>query len=285
MEIRKLVVLDKNQFSEQQKREIKTLAKEVVFYEDLPKDDEEAIRRIDDADALIVCWYSLSQGCIDSCPSLRYLGVVATGYGWLAAEYAKKKGIVVTNVPGYATNAVATFILNKLGNFDLKNKTLGVIGLGKIGSRVAELAKSTGLDVIYWNRTPERTGFRGVGFGDVFRGADIIVLQVKSSAETRGIVKSKNLDDLKDGAIIVNVVSPKLFEDEDHLIALIGKKNLRLILDFEEKSGLEDIAKTNKNLLYSKGVAWQSPESVFNLHQIALENLKSYKEGKAQNRI
>jgi len=285
MEVKKLVVLDKNDFNEQQKQELKNLAKEVVIYEDTPKDDEEAIKRIKDADAVIVCWYSLNEKCIDACDNLRYLGIVATGYGWLSAEYATKKGVIVTNVPGYSTKAVSSFIFKQLENFNLTNKTIGIVGLGKIGYKVAEIAKQKGLNVIYWNRTPKKTEFKSAGFNEIFKKADIIVLQVKSCEETKSIIKNKNLEDLKEGAIIVNVVSPKLFEEEDYLINLIKKKNLKLILDFEEKSRLADTAKTNKAILYTGGIAWKSDESIFNLHQIAIENLKSYKKEKIQNKL
>ena len=285
MKINKLVILDKNDFNEEQKKELKELAEEIIVYENTPKNDKEAIKRIGKADALIVCWYPLSEKCINSCPDLKYLGVVATGYGWLAAEYAGKTGIIVTNVPSYATNAVSSFEFKQLENFDIKNKTIGIIGLGRIGYKVAEIANLNGLKVIYWNRTPKKTELEAVNFDEIFRRAEIIVLQVRYNNETKGIIKNKNLANVKEGTIIINTVSPKLFEDENFLIRIIKQKNLKLILDFEEKSKLQELAKTNKNIIYTKGIAWKSPESITNLHQIAIENLISYKKGKIQNKI
>jgi glycerate dehydrogenase len=285
MKIKKLVILDKNDFNEKQKKELKDLAEEIIIYENTPKNDEEAIKRIGKADALIVCWYSLSEKCINSCSNLKYLGVIATGYGWLAAEYAAKKGIIVTNVPSYATNAVSSFEFKQLKNFNIKDKIIGIIGLGRIGSKVAEIAKLNGLKVIYWNRTPKKIELEAINFDEIFRIADIIVLQVKYNNETKGIIRNKNIADVKEGAIIINTVSPNLFEEEDFLIKIIKEKNLRLILDFEEKSKLQEVAKTNKNIIYTEGIAWKSPESIFNLHQIAIENLISYKKGKIQNKI
>lgn len=283
MEIKKLVVLDKNDFNEQQKQELKSLSKEVIIYDNMPKDDDEAIKRMDGADAVIVCWYGLSKKCIDSCPNLKYLGVVATGYGWLAAEYASEKGIIVTNIPGYATKAVSSFIFKQLENFDIKNKTFGVIGLGRIGQRVGEIGKSKGLNIIYWNRTTKETEFKKEEFDEIFKKADVIVLQVSYNEGTKGIIKNKNLDDLKEEAIIVNVVSPKLFDDENYLIKIIDNKNLKLILDFEEKSRLEELK--GENVIYTKGIAWKSDESIFNLHQITIKNLKSYINGKTKNNL
>jgi len=283
MKIKKLVVLDKNEFNEKQISELKTMADEVIIYNDMPKNEEETINRIGNADALIVCWFCLSEKMIDSCKNLKYLGVVATGYGWLAAEYALKKGIIVTNIPSYATKTVSDFIFKQLGNFNIKNNIFGIIGLGRIGTKIAETAQEKGLDVIYWNRTKKDINFKQVSFDDIFKKSDIIVLQVKSTKETQGIIKNKNLDSIKSGAIIINTVSPKLFEDETYLISLLEKKKLKLILDFEENSKLKLLS--NKNVIYTDGIAWKSPESIFNLHQIAIENVKSYLKGKVQNNI
>jgi len=284
-EIKKLVVLDKNEFNEQQKQELKGLAQEVLIFEDLPKDEAEAMKRIGNADALLVCWHSLSEKAIDALPSLKYLGVVATGFEWLAASYASKKGIAVTNVQNYSTNSVAGFILKQLEKLNFNGKVLGIIGLGHIGSKVAELASKKGLKVIYWNRTPKKSSFEPVAFDEVFKKADAIVLQASCNAGTVGIVKNKNLNSLKEGAVIADVVSPKLFESEDYLAKLVAKKKLRLVLDFEEKGILARLADSNKNVLFTENIAWKSPESIFNLHQIAVENLKAFIAGKLQNRI
>jgi len=288
MEIKKLVVLDKNDFNEKQIKELEGLAEEVVIYKEMPKNDDEAFQRIRDADAVLVGWSALTKRHIASCPKLKYLGVIASGYSWLAAEYASRKGITVTNVPGYATKAVTSFIFNQLKKFGIKEKAkkiIGIIGLGRIGESVAKTAKEKGFGVVYWNRTPKETEFEAVSFENVFKKSDAVNLLVKGSEETKGIVKNEHLDMLKDGAILVNVVSPTLIEDEDYLLEMTEKRGINLILDFEEKSRLEEIAKDVKNILYTNGIAWKSPESILNLHQIALENLKAYKEGKPQNTI
>jgi len=280
----RIVILDRNDFSQAQRNELKAMAKDVEIFNGMPKDDDDAINRMKDADAAIVCWYSLSKKCIDACRKLKYLGVVATGYSWLAADHAAKKGVTVTNVPGYATKAVSDFIFRQL-DFRPAGKTLGIIGFGRIGSRVAEIAKRKGFRVIYWNRTAKEAGFDAKPFDDVFAESDVIVLQVKACEGTFGIVKRRNLESAKPGAIIVNTVSPRLFEDEKHLIGLARRKGLRLILDFEEKSMLSDAAKANKDITLTSGIAWKSGESVFRLHQIAIENLESWIGGKTQNRI
>jgi len=286
MELNKLVILDKNEFNPKQREELKKLAKEFAVFEDLPKDDAEAIKRIGNADAVIVNWYSINKKILDACPSIKYLGVVATGYDWLDVNSAIQKGITVTNVPGYATEAVSSFIFKQLEGFDTQNKTLGIIGLGNIGSRVAELGKSRGLNVIYWSRTPKKSVFQAAkSIEEIFKKANLIALLVKLNSGTEKIIKNKHLDSLKENSIIVDVVSPKLFEDTGHLIQAVNSKGIKLILDFEADNKLSELAKTNKNIVYTPNIAWRSEKSIFNLHQIALDNLKSFVAGKTQNQV
>lgn len=286
MKLNKLVILDKNEFNPKQREELKKLAKEFTIFEDLPKDDIEAIKRTGNADAVIVNWYSINKKILDACPNIKYLGVVATGYEWLDVNSAIQKGITVTNVPGYATEAVSNFIFKQLEGFNTKNKTLGIIGLGNIGSRVAELGKSRGLNVIYWSRTPKKSVFQAAkSIEEIFTKANLIALLVKLNSGTEKIIKNKQLDSLKENSIIVDVVSPKLFEDVDHLIQAVNSKDIKLILDFEADNKLSELAKTNKNIVYTPNIAWRSEKSIFNLHQIALENLKAYVNDKPQNKV
>lgn len=285
MRIDKLVVLDKNGFNPKQREELKKLARQVIIFEDLPENDWEAIKRIGDADTVIVCWYSINKYILDSCPNIKYLGIVATGYEWCDVDYALQKGIIVTNVPAYATEAVANYVFRQIEQFSIKNKTLGVIGLGNIGTRVAEIAKTKNLEVIYWDKAPKNSDFRAVEFDKIFRDSNIITLHLKLNSKTEKIIKNKHLDLVKKDSIIVDTVSPKLFDDLDYLIQIVNTKHIRLILDFDEDKKLSELSKTNKNIVYTPHIAWKSEKSIFNLHQIATENLESYFEGNIKNQI
>lgn len=285
MKINKLVILDKNEFNLKQKNELKKIADQFNVFDDLPKNDNEAIKRVGDADALIVCWYSINKNILDSCPNIKYLGIVATGYEWCDVDYAMQKGIIVTNVPFYATEAVSNYVFRQLEQFEIKNKTLGVIGLGNIGTRVAELGKAKNLNVLYWDRTSKKSNFQAVDFDEIFKKSDIITFHLKLNSETEKIVKNKYLDLIKKDSIIINTVSSKLFEDIDYLIQTVNKKNIKLILDFDENKKLSESSKINKNIIYTSHVAWKSEKSIFDLHQIAIENIKSYFEGNIKNQV
>ena len=250
MEINKLVILDKNDFNKEQKQELKKLAFETIIYDDLPKDEKEAIKRIGDADAVIVCWYSINKNILDACPNIKYLGIVATGVEWCDVNYALKKRIFITNIPAYSTNAVSNFVFKQLEETNVEDKTLGVIGLGNIGKRVAKIGESKSLNVICWDRT-FKDDYNIINLEEIFKKADIISFHLKLVQDTEKFIKNSYLDLLKKDSILINTVSSKLFEDINYLAKIVNSKNITLILDFDEDKNLSELAKTNKNIIYT----------------------------------
>ena len=103
--------------------------------------------------------------------------------------------------------------------------------------------------------------------------------------ETEKIIKNKHLDLIKKDSIIIDTVSPKLFENVDYLIQIVNEKNIKLILDFNEDKKLSELSKINKNIIYTPHIAWKSEKSIFNLHQIAIENIKSFIEDNIKNQV
>lgn len=285
MKIKKLVILDKNEFNQKQKEELKKVANQIIIFDDLPINDNDAIKRIKDADAIIVCWYSINKYILDFCPNIKYLGIVATGYDWCDVESAIQKGIIVTNIPFYATNTVSNYVFKQLKNININKKTLGVIGLGNIGTNIAKLGKYKNMNVISWNRTEKKSNSKAVKFEELFECSDIITLHLKLNSETEKIIKKKQLDLIKKNSIIVNTVSSKLFENLDYLIKTVKSKNIKLILDFDEENKLSELSKTNKNIIYTPHIAWKSKKSIFVLHQVAIENIKSYINNGFKNQI
>jgi lactate dehydrogenase-like 2-hydroxyacid dehydrogenase len=147
-------------------------------------DDPNLTAELADADCLLIIWGTkVDKAMMDSAPKLKYIGALATAYGGVDLDYAKSKDIVVTNIPGYATESVAEFVIAALlehvrglgkglqaakkGDFagagisarELKASKFGVIGLGEIGNRVAELANGFGAKVSYYNRSEKNVPF------------------------------------------------------------------------------------------------------------------------------
>lgn len=147
----------------------------------LPKDDPNVLKELKDTDCLLVSFgLVVDKEMIDAAPSLKYIGVLATAFGKIDVDYAKKKKIVVCNLAGYSTESVAEFSIaaileairgleegkrrGRSGKYDetgipaweIKDKVFGVIGLGGIGRRVSEIAQGFGADVRYWSKNRKK---------------------------------------------------------------------------------------------------------------------------------
>ncbi|PIS09256.1 hypothetical protein COT75_02460, partial [Candidatus Beckwithbacteria bacterium CG10_big_fil_rev_8_21_14_0_10_34_10] len=181
----KIVSVDKVYIYPEHIRELKKYG-EVVVYNDIP-DEQEGIKRIKDVEIVIDNWFEMPARVIVSASKLKMICIAATGYEWIDIKEAKKKNIVVSNSPGYGTEAVAEHTAGLLlsasrlafqarldiqnGKWDtmvykgkeLKGKTLGIIGYGSIGRRVAEICqKGFGVKILYANTSTNRNDFESL---------------------------------------------------------------------------------------------------------------------------
>ena len=215
--------------------------------------DDELIPLLSDVDCLFVKFNGLTKKMIDSAPNLKYIGVFGTGFGKVDAEYAKSKGIIVCNVPDYSTESVAEFVFAVIlehvreierakkealgGNYsedgysalEIKDKTFGIIGLGQIGLRTAEIALGFGARVKYWSRS-EKNGDKKMKYTDIdeiVSSSDILSLHLSLNSETETFLNSERINNFKKGAIIVNT-SPMELLDLDALENQLKKEISRL---------------------------------------------------------
>lgn len=311
MKFKKLVVLDKVTMQGSQEREFRELAEEIEIFKDNPESKKEAIKRIGKADAIITSWVEIDREALDSCPDLRYIGVWATGYSWIDTEHAKKKGIAVTNVPGYATDSVAELVFGQLisllrktrqadeearrGKFEfekfmgeeLRGKTLGIIGLGRIGTRVAEIARAFEMDVIYFSRTrkpeQESQGIRYERLEELVKKSDIITLHAGSKGE---LITPELIEQTKPGALVINMGVGGAV-NENALIGKVKSGKLRAALDVYKdhkiKKGMREAPK--ENLILTPEIGFYTKQAIFRLTQACIENARSYLNGKIKNRV
>ncbi len=190
----------------------------------------------------------VDKSIIDSLSNLKFIAVRATGYDNIDHEYAKSKGIAVSNVPAYGSHTVAEFafglILNLSRNvikannyirsssdfnyfpvmegFDLLNKNLGVIGTGKIGKNVVRIAKGFGMNVLAYDLFPDQAfakenNFEYKSFDEVISGADVITLHAPYSKENHHLINKNAVSKMKKGVFVVNTARGELI-DTDALI-------------------------------------------------------------------
>jgi len=240
----------------------------------------------------------------ESLPNLKGLALSTTSYGWIDREYFKKRKIPVCNIPGYSREAVAEHTLALLlclakriivtdrktqkgkykleMGFELKGKALGIIGLGSIGSRVAELALGIGMKVIAYNRSPRRQkGVTMVSFNQLLKQADAISLHLIDSQEAKKIIDAQALKQMKDGIIIINTVGRETVNEADMAKAIKSGKVYGYAYEAEDLENTP-LAKL-ENAVGIKGFGWYTKEALERLTQIWVDNILAIIKGKPQN--
>lgn len=283
-------------------------------------DAEEIISRIGDAEIVFTNKTPLTKKILDSC-NVKYIGVLATGYNIVDIAAAKQLNITVTNIPNYSTQATAQFamallleICNRVGHhnqavhegrwanspdfsfwdyslIELADKTMGIIGYGRIGQTTGKLAQAFGMKVIAFSPSREvGTKLDGCSFVDLdelFKTSDVIALHCLLNSSTQGIICKKNIAKMKDGVIIINNGRGGLIVEEDLREALDSGKVLAAGVDVVST---EPIKADNpllgaKNCFITPHISWASKESRERLMSIAANNLKAWLAGKPVNVI
>lgn len=218
------------------------LGHEVTIYHDRCPDKN--IERSIDADIVIQSNMPLRKEYFDACPNLKMLSIAFTGLDHIDLAECKRRGIVVNNAAGYSTEAVAEEVICMmiglyrhiidndkitrscsrnalLPGREIAGKTIGIIGMGAIGQRTAKLAQAFGCKVIAWNRTPKEVdGVEMVSKETLLREADIITLHIALNDETRNFITAKEINIMKESAIIINAARGPVVNCKDLADAL-----------------------------------------------------------------
>ncbi len=241
-----------------------------------------------------------------SLPNLRGVCLSTTSFGWVDLDWAKKNKIPVSNIPDYSKESVAEssigFLLGAMKRifvsdrrtvkgkysiqkgFELKGKTLGIIGLGSIGSATAELAMGLGMKVIAYNRTPKKMkGVKMVSLNELFKQADAISLHTTHEPKNEGMIGIKELAKMKKGVFIVNTVDRSLVDEKAMAKALsIGQVDTYV---YEAEDLVNTPLAKQENAIGFKGFAWYTKEALENLMEIWVSNIIAAAKGKPQNRV
>lgn len=296
---------------------LKQLGK-VMIYDRTPVD--ETFSRIEDADVVLTNKAVIDAQVIGRAAQLKYIGVMATGFNVVDLEAARKRNIVVTNVPAYSTVSVAqlTFALLlelcnhvadhvdsvKAGDWvgskdfsyhitpqiELKDKTLALIGLGKIGQAVARIGLAFDMNVIASHKHPERDAMQGVTFTDettCFKEADFLSLHCPLNAQNKGFVNKDMLTLMKRTAFLINTSRGPLIDEKALAQALHEKRIAGAALDVlsTEPPQAENPLLTAKNCLITPHIAWATLEARSRLMTVVVENIKSWMNGEATHMV
>lgn len=292
---------------------------ELTVYDRTPlHDTAEIIRRIGSAEVVYTNKTPVTAAVMDGCPNLKFISVLATGYNCVDCAYAREKGISVSNIPTYGTDAVGQFaiamlleICHRVGHhneavhagrwercpdwcfwdyplIELAGKTMGIIGFGRIGQVTGRVAKALGMEVIAYDQTPTESG-RAIGsyveLDALLEQSDVVAVHCPLFPETEGIICRENIEKMKDGVIILNNSRGPLVVEQDLADALNSGKVYAAGLDVVSTEPIrgDNPLLTAKNCLITPHISWAPRESRQRLMDIAVENLRTYQAGKPQN--
>lgn len=279
----------------------------------------EVVGRARDAYALFTNKVPLNAATLEQLPNVKYIGVLATGYNIVDVEYAKEKGIVVTNVPGYGTTSVVqlTFALllelchrvqrhsdrvmagawANAPDFcfwdypltELSGKTMGIIGFGDIGQRVADVASAFGMDVLGYSRThtdqSHRAHFRWANLDDLLAQSDVVSIHCPLTPQTQGMINANSLRKMKGGAFLINTSRGPIIDEPALAEALAANRLAGAALDV---LSVEPPAPDNPlfglpNCIITPHIAWATTEARSRLMKMVVCNLSDYLSGNTIN--
>lgn len=309
----KIVVVDHVYLDEQHISRLRGVGEVEVFSEP-PSSEEELLWRIGGADVVIVGWSQLTKEIIDSAPNLKMISIWATSCHYADLKAARGRGIVVTHVPAYSTEAVAEHAFALLlasvrkllpadkhvreGKFDwrpfagmeLAEKTLGIIGTGAIGFRVGEIAKAfkmqlLGFDKVRNMKRAEEIGLRYVDLQTLLRESDVISLHVTLTPETERLLGRREIDMMKKGAVLINTSQGKVVDQQALVEALRSHKLSYAGLDVfaDEPPGQHDPLLGLDNTVLSPHIGFHTAEAVKRCTDICIDNVVKFIEGHPQN--
>ncbi len=269
--------------------------------------ENETLNRVQNADIVVTNKVVIDQNIINK-SNIKFIQIAATGMNNVDLEYAAKKGILVKNISGYSTNAVVqhTFalvlsLLNKICYFDkysrekyanskifthiqnwfeIKGKTWGIIGLGKIGKNVARIAESFGAGVVYYSTSGNNKNneFKRVELDELLKTSKIITIHAPLNKNTRNLLNYEKLSLIQKGTILVNVGRGGIINEKD-LAEILEKKDIFVGLDVFEKEPIKKdnpLLKFKEKTILTPHVAWSSIESREKLIQGIYENIEEF---------
>jgi phosphoglycerate dehydrogenase-like enzyme len=305
--MKKIAVMEKVNFNQEQIARLKKLG-QVDFYENLP--ETEVNRIAPQYDVTIVNWVDPTPYLLDL-HSGSLVALLSTGYGWISniAE-AHAKGISVANIPNYSTEAVVEHLLGlllgsskriftQLGaekddgiqGFEIAGKTIGIIGLGNIGTRFAQITGFFSANVITYNRTQKKSTFaKDVSLDELLAKSDVIVVTPSVNPESKGLLNENNYGAIKVGAVIIGSTWDIITEGA--LVKLLSSKNVIAAFDAalegnksitsEVKNALDGFA-AKKKLFLTPHCAYNTVEAEIRQLDICVANIEKFLEGKPQN--
>jgi len=279
---------------------------------------EDVVSRARGAEIVLTNKVVLSHEIVDQLPNLKYIGVLATGYNVVDLEAARERGIPVTNVPTYGTRSVAQMVFAHLLNLtqhvgyhaqtvregrwshapdfcywdypmiELADRTMGIVGFGRIGRATARLAMAFGMNVLVFDVFPLTSvpqGVEVVGLDRLFGESDAVSLHVPLTPQTDRLVDAERLATMKPTAFLINTSRGPVIDEQALAAALNADRLAGAGLDVlaVEPPDSQNPLLSAKNCYITPHISWATSSARSRLLNTALENVRAFVDGKDQN--
>lgn len=283
---------------------------ELILYNDKPSSTDTSIERAAEADLLIISNMPLGKEILSSCQNLKMISVAFAGVDHIDMDYCRENNILVANAADYSTHSVAelTFSLilslyRKLrwsedqlrkGNdrqgflgSELYGKTLGIVGLGRIGTKVAELGRVFGCKILTYNRTPKnREGTEQTSLEDLLKHSDIVSIHVPLTKDTKGMIGVDEIQRMKSASVLINTARGPVVDSEALANALNNEKIAGAGIDVYEKDppiNKEHPLLKAKNAIVLPHIGFATKEAIDKRSRIVMENITGWLNNKPKN--
>lgn len=285
-----------------------------VTYYDRTEGEDLTVRRIGDADIILLNKTAITDAVLAQCPNLKLICILATGYNVVDCEASAKRGIPVCNIPGYGTDSVAQFtfallleLCHQVGLHDcsvhagewtacpdfcywktpqmeLYGKTMGIIGFGSIGQAVAKIARAFGMEILAYSRT-QHPGHTYTDLDTLLQKSDVISLHCPLFPETKGMINAETITKMKDGAILLNTARGPLIDEAAVADALRRGKLRGAAMDVvsHEPIPADSPLLTAPNCIITPHMAWAPIEARQRILDIVTGNIRGFLNGNPQN--
>jgi glycerate dehydrogenase len=294
-------------------KELETLG-ELVVYERTSAD--ETVARAADADVVLTNKVLITKEVMAQLPRLKYVGVLATGYNVVDIEAAHQRGIIVTNVPAYSTESVAQMVFahlltvtNRVEHYAVQNraerwtnsadfsysdtlltelagKSFGIVGLGNIGKRVAQIAQAFGMNVIaLTSKTTLPEGIKKASLIELLAQSDVLSLHCPLTPDTHHLINADTLKQMKPTAILINTGRGPLVDEQAVAEALREERIEAFCADVltQEPPRNGSPLTTAPRCFITPHIAWASGAARQRLVTVLIDNIRAFAEGKPQN--
>lgn len=290
------ITYKKDRFTKEQIKDLEEIGK-VIFLEEFFDLDNAPYLKEEDEKILVVDpdWYNwdINANHLSKIKNLKGICLATTAFDWIDLKYCKENNIVVTNIPKYSTDSVAEYAIflmmalakkfpmqlkkdykmeysKSMLTTEIRNKTLGIIGLGTIGSKIAEIGSSLGMNVIYWNRTKKDCNYKSVDLETIFTTADFIIPTFATNEETKKLISDDLINKMNNNSLINVINNPK--EIYNHELLIKRAEEGQISYAFEIYDDGKKMYDYKGNIMATAPYAFYTKESIERLLEIWTQN-------------